>query len=423
MLRATFAAIFLLGLGLNSKACGEDEASHDIVDTAIAAGSFKTLVQAVDAAGLTEVLKSPGPFTVLAPNDEAFAALPKGTLEDLLKDKQKLASMITYHFIPGKAMSTDLMKLESAKSAQGELLAIKAEKVALRVNSAKVLKADILCSNGVIHVIDTVLIPPRPTPPVVKQAKAALQVAAEIEPAKRIAELKMVLGDVLKLAHKNVLAQEALEEALAQAAELEDEEATMLALREGLRDAVEILEFTPFQEAKLPQGFPELTPVGEIQVKTYPKYRMARVEMEDRSKQGRAFFTLFQHIVRNRIEMTAPVEMTYNSAGPTQEAAMAFLYESTEIGTLGESGKVQVSDVPEMMAVSLGVRGDYSGDQVAKGEQYLQQWLKRHVNRYEAAGNLRVLGYNSPFLPAERRYAEVQLPLRYRDGATNTSDK
>src|SRR5687767_13294743 len=148
----------------------------------------------------------------------------------------------------------------------------------------------------------------------------------------------------------------------------------------GSREAVEILEFTPFQEAKLPQGFPEPTPVGEIQVKTYPKYRLARVEIEGSSKEGRAFFTLFQHIVRNRIEMTAPVEMTYDSAGPKREIAMAFLYGSPQIGSLGESGKVQVSDVPEMMAVSLGVRGDYSADQVAKGEQYLQEWLKRHGN-------------------------------------------
>jgi hypothetical protein len=248
----------------------------------------------------------------------------------------------------------------------------------------------------------------------VKQAKAVLQSAAAIEPAKQTAELKRVVGEVLKSAGKNVLAKEVLEEALAQAAELEEQEATMLALREGLREAVGILEFTPFQEARLPKGFPELTPVGEIQLKTYPKYRLARVAMDDRSQEGRAFFTLFQHIVRNRIEMTAPVEMTYSSAGAKREMAMAFLYESTEIGALGESGKVQVTDVPEMMAVSLGLRGDYSADQVAQGEKYLQQWLKQNKDRYEVAGELRVLGYNSPFVPAERRYAEVQLPVRSR---------
>jgi uncharacterized surface protein with fasciclin (FAS1) repeats len=415
MIRSLFVATCLIGLGLNSStARGEDSASQDIVETAISAGSFKTMVQALEAAGLTEVLKSPGPFTVLAPNDEAFAALPKGMVESLLKDKQKLAAVLTYHMIPGKAMAADVVKLESAKSAQGELLAIKVRNDAVQVNRAKVLKTDILCSNGVIHVIDAVLLPPTPTPPAVERAKAALQDAAGIEPAKRIAELTTVSGEVLKLAEKNVLAKEVLEEALAQAAELEEEEAKMLALREGLREAVEILEFTPFQEAKLPQGFPELTPVGEIQVKTYPKYRLARVAMDDRSQEGRAFFTLFQHIVRNRIEMTAPVEMTYSSAGAKRETAMAFLYESTDIGALGESDKVQVSDVPEMMAVSLGLRGDYSTDQVSKGEHYLKQWLKQNGDRYEVAGELRVLGYNSPFLAAERRYAEVQLPVRYR---------
>jgi hypothetical protein len=134
--------------------------------------------------------------------------------------------------------------------------------------------------------------------------------------------------------------------------------------------------------------------------------------MDDRSKEGRAFFTLFQHIVRNQIEMTAPVEKTYSSAGPKQETAMAFLYASTQIGALGESGKVQVADVPEMMAVSLGLHGDYSSDQVDKGEQHLKQWMKENGERYEVTGALRVLGYNSPFLPAERRYAEVQLPVR-----------
>ena len=410
MIRSVVAAISLTGLCLIAcTARGED-----ILDTAVSAGSFKTLLRAVEAAGLPEVLKSPGPFTVLAPNDEAFAALPPGTLEELLKDKQKLAAVLTYHMIPGKALAADVVKLKSAKSAQGELLAIKVENNAVLVNSATVLKTDILCSNGVIHVIDAVLLPPKPTPPAVKQAKAVLQSTAEIEPAKQIAELKRVVGEVLKSAGRNVLAKEVLEEALAQAAELEEQEATMLALREGLREAVEILEFTPFQEARLPKGFPELTPVGEIQLKMYPKYRLARVAMDDRSQEGRAFFTLFQHIVRHRIEMTAPVEMTYNSAGDKRETAMAFLYESTEIGALGESGKVQVSDVPEMMAVSLGVRGDYSADQVARGEQYLKQWLKRHKDRYEVAGELRVLGYNSPFLPAERRYAEVQLPVRYK---------
>jgi len=414
MLRSVFVVALLLGMGPSSAARGEGGTGQDIVDTAIAGGSFKTLVQALDAAGLTEVLKSPGPFTVLAPNDEAFAALPKETLESLLRDKQKLASMITYHLIPGRASLTDIRKLESAKTSEGEMLTIKVTKDVVHLNNAKILKSDIVCTNGVIHVIDSVLLPPRPTPPAVKQAKAILDIAVEIEPARQIAELKRVIGEVFKSASQNVLAREALDEALSQADELEELEPKVLALREGLREAGEILEFTPFQEAKLPTGFPEPTPVGEIQLKTYPKYRLARVEMDDRTKESRAFFALFQHIVRNRIEMTAPVEMTYNSAGLKQETAMAFLYESTEIGALGESGKVQVSDVPEMMAVSLGLRGDYSADQVVKGEQYLKQWLKQQADRYEVAGELRVLGYNSPFIPAERRYAEVQLPVRSR---------
>jgi uncharacterized surface protein with fasciclin (FAS1) repeats len=130
----------------------------DIVDTAVAAGSFTTLVKAVQEAGLVETLKGAGPFTVFAPTDEAFAKLPAGTLEGLLKDKAKLASVLTYHVVPGKVMAADAAKLSSAKTVQGQSVKIDA-KNGVRVNDAKVVKADIEASNGVIHVIDTVILP------------------------------------------------------------------------------------------------------------------------------------------------------------------------------------------------------------------------------------------------------------------------
>ena len=233
------------------------------------------------------MLKSPGPFTVLAPNDEAFAALPKGTLEALLKDKQKLASVLTYHLIPGQAMATDVVKLESAKSAQGELLAIKAENDAVRVNSAKLLKTDIVCSNGVIHVIDAVLLPPTPTPPAVKQAKAALQVRSRDGTGEADCRTQNRCWRGAQVGRQECVGEGGFGRGpRASRRTRRARKRPMLALREGLREAVEILEFTPFQEAKLPQGFPELTPVGEIQVKTYPKYRLARVEMEDALQGG-----------------------------------------------------------------------------------------------------------------------------------------
>lgn len=133
----------------------------DIVDTAAGAGQFKTLVAAVKAAGLVDTLKGPGPFTVFAPTDEAFAALPKGTLDDLLKpeNKSKLAAILTYHVVPGKVMSTDLKDDMNAKTVQGSNVKIDLDG-GPKVNDAKVTKPDIAADNGVIHVIDKVILPP-----------------------------------------------------------------------------------------------------------------------------------------------------------------------------------------------------------------------------------------------------------------------
>ena len=132
----------------------------DIVDTAVA-GKFNTLVAAVKAAGLVDTLKGPGPFTVFAPTDEAFAKLPAGTLESLLKpeNKPKLQSILTYHVVSGKVMAADVVKLSSAKTVEGGSVTIKTSSSGVMVNNATVIKTDIATSNGVIHVIDTVLLP------------------------------------------------------------------------------------------------------------------------------------------------------------------------------------------------------------------------------------------------------------------------
>jgi len=132
----------------------------DIVDTAVA-GKFKTLVAALKAAGLVDTLKGPGPFTVFAPTDEAFAKLPAGTLETLLKpeNKAKLQSILTYHVVPGKVMSQDVVQLDSAKTVEGHSIAIKSVNGSVMVNNARVIRADIEASNGVIHVIDAVILP------------------------------------------------------------------------------------------------------------------------------------------------------------------------------------------------------------------------------------------------------------------------
>ncbi|WP_438269988.1 fasciclin domain-containing protein [Paludisphaera mucosa] len=135
----------------------EDHKS-DIVDTAVAAGSFKTLAAALKAADLVDVLKGEGPYTVFAPTDAAFKKLPEGTVEALLKDKAKLKAVLTYHVVKGKVKAADVVKLKSAKTVQGQTVAVDAAD-GVKINDAKVTKADIECSNGVIHVIDAVLIP------------------------------------------------------------------------------------------------------------------------------------------------------------------------------------------------------------------------------------------------------------------------
>ena len=133
----------------------------DIVDTAVAAGNFKTLAAALKAADLVQTLKGTGPFTVFAPTDEAFEKLPKGTLEDLLKpeNKKKLAGILTYHVAAGKVMASDVIKTTNAKTVQGTDVKIKVTDGNVMVNDAKVTKTDICCTNGVIHFIDTVIMP------------------------------------------------------------------------------------------------------------------------------------------------------------------------------------------------------------------------------------------------------------------------
>ena len=156
--RALFAAAIAAPLALSSIAAK----AADIVDTAVSAGQFETLVAAVKAAGLVETLKGDGPFTVFAPTDEAFAKLPAGTVEDLLKpeNKDQLVAVLTYHVVPGKVMSGDLVnKQMKAGTVQGSKLSINSLNGGVSVDNAKVITADIETSNGVIHVIDTVVLP------------------------------------------------------------------------------------------------------------------------------------------------------------------------------------------------------------------------------------------------------------------------
>ncbi len=176
----TFAGLLVVGTGIAAMAgcgvCGtkgdhshgtkamksgapEKTASMTIVETAVTAGNFETLVTAVKAAGLADVLSGEGPFTVFAPTDAAFAALPTGTVESLLKDKDQLTSILTYHVVPGKVMASDVVELSAAETVQGAQVSINTSKSSVKVDNANVVKTDIVCSNGVIHVIDAVIMP------------------------------------------------------------------------------------------------------------------------------------------------------------------------------------------------------------------------------------------------------------------------
>ena len=156
-------ASFALMIGMLASVIPAASAAEkkDIVDTAVAAGNFKTLVAALQAAGLADTLKGDGPFTVFAPTDDAFAKLPAGTVETLLKpeNKEKLKAILLYHVVAGQVGSTQVVKMSSAKTLDGKDVDITANNGAVMINDAKVVKADIPASNGVIHVIDTVLIP------------------------------------------------------------------------------------------------------------------------------------------------------------------------------------------------------------------------------------------------------------------------
>ncbi|MEM7009080.1 MAG: fasciclin domain-containing protein [Thermodesulfobacteriota bacterium] len=153
-------AVLFVVFGSAQVIAGSDK-NKDIVDTAVGAGSFTTLVAAVQAAGLEETLRGEGPYTVFAPTDEAFAALPEGTVENLLKpeNKEQLVAILTYHVVPGKVTSADVVKVTEAKSVNGKGIPIAVNDGKVKVDNATVVTADVMASNGVIHVIDAVIIP------------------------------------------------------------------------------------------------------------------------------------------------------------------------------------------------------------------------------------------------------------------------
>jgi len=174
--------------------------------------------------------------------------------------------------------------------------------------------------------------------------------------------------------------------------------------------------FRPIVEAEMPAGFPEVTPVGKVQIKEYPAYRKAEAD----TSAGSAFWTLFSHIKENEIAMIAPVEMRYADGGRPSENRMAFLYGRTDMGKAGRQERVEVSDVPAMTVISTGVRGPRTAAAVAEARERLTGWLDANQAEYTSAGPLRVMAYNSPFVPRNRNFFEVEIPIRATDASEST---
>ncbi len=182
------------------------------------------------------------------------------------------------------------------------------------------------------------------------------------------------------------------------------------ALLPSVLDLFEDMTFQPVVEAELPAGVPGFTALGELELRHYPAYRMVRTPM--RGGAIGAFWPLFQHIQAKQIAMTTPVQIDYQTDGErTREASMAFLYGSSNLGAPGADGKVEVVDVAPMTVVTIGSRGYDRPSRVAELRTCLDAWLARNP-AYEAAGELRTMGYNSPSVASDRRYFEVQLPVR-----------
>jgi len=188
---AIVAALFLLAFSAGAtdeaKMNSGNASQKNIIDTAVAAGNFKTLTEAVTAAGLVDTLSGPGPFTVFAPTDEAFAKVPKGVLDALMANKTLLTAVLTYHVVPGAVMSSDLKDGMSVKTVEGSDVKIAISPAGVMVNNAKVIQPDIMASNGVIHVIDSVILPPAAAK-VVAAVGSAAGAAGKVEETAKKAE-------------------------------------------------------------------------------------------------------------------------------------------------------------------------------------------------------------------------------------------
>ena len=231
------------------------------------------------------------------------------------------------------------------------------------------------------------------------------------DPKQRLDLLKAASEKVITSCNDNLMARDILVKATKDISKIEDIAKQADILRTGLLEVLVILTFKPRVEAPVPAGFPAPSPVGVVEIKKLPVYRMAKVANSGLG--GNNFFTLFNHIKKNNIEMTAPVEMTMTEKnGKYTESSMAFLYQETTLGKVGPQGNVAVLDTTECTVVSVGMRGSPSSENIESARRWLLEKIKTTPEAYEIAGELKVMGYNSPFMPEKLRYYEVQLPLK-----------
>lgn len=450
----------------------------DLVDTAIETEGFGTLVTALKGADLVKALKGKGPFTVFAPRDQAFEKLPEGVLADLLRpeNKNSLAGILTYHVLPGRFDSRSIIASGGAVTLNGQRIMFSYNDNEVKVNGARVVAADIECSNGIIHVIDQVILPTSNT--IVDTAKKAkvfetlltaatkaglagvLQkdgpftifaptdeafaslpegtVASLLLPENReklvsilkfhilsgrvYAEQALKLGTAMTLQGKAVKirvidGQPRIQKAKILKTDIDASNGVIHVIDSVLIPSSSETSFRPVIESPMPAGFPALTPVGDIELKRYPEYRMAQTTIG--RSDNYAFFTLFRHIQQNKISMTAPVEMRYpvqqEQKSQSSEPTMAFLYGADAPLEPQVNSGVELITVSPVTVVSIGNRGKRTMKKVAIARENLEQWLASEHPGLEVVGELRVLGYNSPMVPARNRYFEVQFEVCHRN--------
>lgn len=228
--------------------------------------------------------------------------------------------------------------------------------------------------------------------------------------SRRFELLKSGADQAFDSCKENLMVREIISKSLQESAKVESVATKADMIRTALLETLVILTFKPKVEAPVPAGFPAPTPVGVVEIKKLPVYRMAKVA---NGGGNGSFFTLFNHIKKNNIEMTAPVEMTMaEKNGKFTESSMAFLYQQTTLGKTGSQGNVAVLDTTESLVASIGMIGSPSTAALDSAKRWLLEKIKASSQPYEVVGELRVMGYNSPFMPEKLRYYEVQLALK-----------